>query len=276
MLQQVIDARKEGINVIIDQFPYGAESTHLSTLLPKEVLSDGPDSVLARLKRPHTRATIKKFLLNNLKKEKLKHFSYAVLASYPTDPNLNGKNIQEINLLKGRRNNANAEAETILELIEQGGASAVYYGAAMIYHYISEKDLQNILKFPHNICISDAGVRIPGGKAMLHPRAYGANARVLGHYVRELNLISLEEAIRRMTSLPAQHFQIEKKGLLMPGYDADLVIFDPATVQDKATYDEPYKNSVGFQYVIVNGQVVLSDNVHTGLRPGKIVRKSQR
>lgn len=275
VLQQVIDARKEGVDVVIDQFPYTAESTHLSTLLPKEFLSDGPDSVLARLRRPQARRYAKKFLLDNLRKEKLKHFSYAVMASYTADPTLNGKSIEDINVLKGRKSNANEEAETILELIEQGGATGVYYGAAMIYHYISEDDLQNIMKFPHNICISDAGVRVAGGRAMLHPRAYGANARMLGRYVRELKLVSLEEAVRRMTSLPAQHFQIEKKGLLMPGYDADLVVFDEATVQDKATFDDPYQFSSGFHYVLVNGQVVLSENVHTGQRPGKIVRKSQ-
>ncbi len=273
-LQQIIDARKEGINVVIDQFPYGAESTHLSTLLPKEFLSDGPDSVLARLKRPNMRKYVKKFLLDNLKKEKLKHFSYAVLASYAPDPSLNGKSIEEITLLKGRKNKASEEAETILELVENGGAAMVYYGAPMVYHYLSEGDVQNIMKFPHNICISDAGVRIPGNNAVLHPRAYGANARVLGRYVRELQVISLEEAIRRMTSLPAQHFQIKGKGLIIPGYDADIVIFDPDKVQDRATYEQPYQFSEGFSFVLVNGQVVLNENVHTGLRPGKIVRKS--
>jgi N-acyl-D-amino-acid deacylase len=274
-LQQVINARQRGIDVVIDQFPYGAESTHLSTLLPKEFLSDGPDSVLARLKQPATRTQAKKFLLDNLRKENLKHFNYAVMASYPADPTLNGKSIADINVLKGRKKKASEEAETILELIEQSGSSGVYYGAAMIYHYISEDDLQSIMKYPHNICISDAGVRIPGSMTMLHPRAYGSNARVLARYVRELQLISLEEAIRRMTSLPAQHFKIEKKGLLMPGYDADIVIFDPGTVQDNATFESPYLNSSGFKYVLVNGQVVLNENMHTGLRPGKTLKRYQ-
>jgi N-acyl-D-amino-acid deacylase len=260
---------------VIDQFPYGAESTHLSTLLPKEFLSDGPDSVLARLKQPATRTQAKKFLLDNLRKENLKHFNYAVMASYPADPTLNGKSIADINVLKGRKKKASEEAETILELIEQSGSSGVYYGAAMIYHYISEDDLQSIMKYPHNICISDAGVRIPGSMTMLHPRADGSNARVLARYVRELQLISLEEAIRRMTSLPAQHFKIEKKGLLMPGYDADIVIFDPGTVQDNATFESPYLNSSGFKYVLVNGQLVLNENMHTGLRPGKTLKRYQ-
>ena len=275
VLQQVINAHNNGINVVIDQFPYRAESTHLSTLLPKEFLRDGPDSVLARLKQPIERSRVKKYLLDNLRKENLKHFDYAVVASYSSDPTLNGKSITEINVLKGRKKKASEEVETILELIEGGGASNVYYGVAMIYHYISEDDLQNIMKYPHNICISDAGIRVPGSKAMLHPRAYGSNARVLAHYVRDLKLINLEDAIRRMTSLPAQHFKIEKKGLLLPGYDADIVIFDLGTVQDNATYESPYLNSFGFQYVLVNGEIVLSESVHTTLRPGKTVRKSQ-
>jgi N-acyl-D-amino-acid deacylase len=268
-LQQIIDARKRGIDVVIDQYPYTASSTHLSTLFPKDFLSDGPDSILFRLRQPEKRAYAKNFLLDNLKKLKLKNFSYIVVAEYKADSNLNGKSIEEINLLKGKKKNAEQEAETILEIMENGGAS-------VIFHVMSESDVQNIIKFPHNICISDAGVRVNDGKSMLHPRGYGANARVLGHYVRDLQLISLEEAIRRMTSLPAQHFQIEKKGLILPGYDADLVIFDPEKVKDKATYENPYQFSEGFQFVLVNGKVVINNGIHTGLRSGKVIRKSPR
>ncbi len=264
-LQQIINARKESINVVIDQYPYTASSTHLSTLFPKEFLSDGPDSVQARLRQPHMRRFAKKFLLDNLKKRKLRHFSYTVVAQYKTDTSLNGKSIEEINVLKGRKRKADQEAETILELMENGGA-------AMIFHDMSEADVKNILKYPHNVCISDAGIRVLGS-GQLHPRAYGANARVLGRYVRDMQLISLEEAIRRMTSLPARHLQIGGKGLIIPGYDADLVIFDPEKVQDNATYEEPHQFSEGFQFVLVDGQVVINEGKHTGLRPGKAIRK---
>lgn len=263
-LQQVIDARNEGINVLIDQYPYTASSTHLSTLLPKELFTGGNDSVLARLRQPSVRAGLKKYLLDNLKKRKLKHFSFPVVAQYKADSTLNGKSIEEINAVKGRKRNADQEAETILEMIENGGAS-------MIFHDMSEEDVQTIIQFPHTICISDAGIRV-FGSGRPHPRAYGSNARVLGRYVRELQLISLEDAIRRMTSLPAQQLQIKNKGLIMPGYDADLVIFDAAKLEDKATYENPHQFSEGFHYVLVNGQIVIDEGKHTGLRPGKAIR----
>jgi N-acyl-D-amino-acid deacylase len=276
ILKLITNARNEGIEVVVDTHPYTAGSTHLSTLFPNEFLKDGKDSILARLNGPKSRANVKQYLLADLKKKKLKDFSYAVVASFDPDQSLIGKSIFEINRLKGRKSNAENEAETILELMETGVSNNNNFGGEMIYYTISEDDLQTILKYPHNICISDAGIRIHDGKDLLHPRAYGSNARVLGRYVRELKLIRLEEAIRRMTSLPAQHFQIENKGLLMPGFDADLVIFDAATVQDKATFDDPYQYSTGFHYVLVNGQVVLDGKGHTGLRPGEILRKAQR
>lgn len=264
-LQQIINARNEGINVVIDQYPYTASSTHLSTLLPKELFTGGPDSVRSRLRQPSIRAGLKKYLLENLKRRKLKHFSYAVVAQYNADSTLNGKSIEEINVLKGRKRNADQEAETILEMIENGNA-------AMVFHDMSEEDVQNIMKFPHNVCISDAGIRV-FGSGQLHPRAYGSNARVLGRYVRDLQLITLEEAIRRMTSLSAQQLKIRNKGLILPGYDADLVIFDPAIVQDKATFENPHQFSEGFRFVLVNGEVVINEGTHTGLRPGKTIRK---
>jgi N-acyl-D-amino-acid deacylase len=264
-LQLIVDARNEGINVVIDQYPYTASSTHLSTLLPKELFIGGNDSIMARLKQPDIRNSLKKYLVSNLRKRKLKHFNFPVVAHYKADTSLNGKSIEEINALKGRQRNADQEAETILDMIENGGAS-------MVFHDMSDEDVQTIMKFPHNICISDAGIRV-FGSGLPHPRAYGSNARVLARYVRELQLISLEEAIRRMTSLPAQQFRIKNKGLIMSGYDADLVIFDPAQVQDNATYEKPHQFSSGFQYVLVNGQIVIDKGRHSGLRPGKAIRK---
>lgn len=263
ILQQITDARNDGINVIIDQYPYTASSTHLRTLLPKELFVGGPDSVQARLQRTQLRADAKRYLLDGLRKMNLKHFSYAVVAQYKADSSLNGKSIEEINVLRGRKRNADQEAETILEMIENGGAS-------MVFHKMSEEDVQNIMKFPHNVCISDAGIRV-FGRGQVHPRAYGSRARVLSRYVRELQLFSLEEAVRRMTSLPAQHLKIPNKGLIRPGYDADLVIFDPSRVQDKATFEDPHRFSEGFHFVVVNGQIVIREGVHTGARPGRTI-----
>lgn len=274
VLKLVSDARQEGIEVVVDSHPYTAGSTHLSTLFPGEFLRDGKDSILARLRRPESRAALKKFLLADLAQKKLKNFTYAVVASFDPEPALIGKSIVDINKQKGRKSNAANEAETILELMETGVVNNNNFGGEMIYYTINEDDLQTILKYPHNITISDAGIRLHGGKDLLHPRAYGSNARVLGRYVRELKIISLEEAIRRMTSLPARQFQIERKGLLLPGYDADILIFDAEKVIDKATFESPYQYSEGFHYVLVNGKVVLDSGSHTGQRPGKTIRKS--
>ena len=134
-------ARAEGIDVTIDQYPYTASSTGLSTLLPDELLSDGQDSIRARLGRPEIRKYAINHLLQRLKKRKLKHFSYAVVAYYRADTTLNGKSIEEINRLKGRRRKARFEAETIIEMMENGGAS-------MVLHGMSEDDVRQIMKYP--------------------------------------------------------------------------------------------------------------------------------
>ncbi|MCR6722121.1 MAG: D-aminoacylase [Chitinophagaceae bacterium] len=273
ILELISDARAEGIEVVVDSHPYIAGSTHLSTLLPPESLTDGKDSILARLRNPKSRAALKKYLLADLNKKKLKNFDYAVVASFDPEPAMIGKSIVEINKQRGRKSNAENEAETILELMETGVVNNNNFGGEMIYYTISEDDLQTILKYPHNICISDAGIRLHGGKELLHPRAYGSNARVLGRYVRELKIITLEDAVRRMTSLPAQQFQIENKGQLRPGFDADVLVFDPDKITDKATFESPYQYSEGIQYVLVNGKVVLDNGEHTGTRPGKTIRK---
>jgi N-acyl-D-amino-acid deacylase len=114
---------------------------------------------------------------------------------------------------------------------------------------------------------ADAGVPTPG-KGMPHPRAYGTNARVLGKYVRDEKIITMEEAIRRMTSLAAQKFQLKNRGLLKEGYAADIVIFNEAEVNDKATFENPHQYSVGFKYMLVNGQLIMDNGIHTGVRSG--------
>ena len=187
-------ARKEGLDVTIDQYPYTASSTSLSTLLPDDVLADGQDSIVARLNRDAVKKQVIEYMLNNLKKRKLKHFSYPVVASYKFDSTLNGKSIEQVNLIKGKKHTAKAEVETVMEMMINGGAG-------MVFHGMSEKDVQYIMRYPFNMVASDASVRV-FGQGVPHPRGYGTNARVLGKYAREEKVLSLEEAIRRMTSLP--------------------------------------------------------------------------
>jgi N-acyl-D-amino-acid deacylase len=262
-LKRVADARKQGIDVTIDQYPYTASSTSLSIMLPDWVLSDGQDSLKARLTTPALRKQVKDHLLHNLNKRKLLHFDYAMVAYYAPDTTLNGKSIEQINLLKRRPRTSVYEAETIVEMMEKGGAG-------MVFHGMSEEDVKNIMRYPYNMFASDASIRIFNQGAP-HPRGYGTNARVLAKYVREENVISLEEAIRRMTSLPANKFKLKDRGLLKEGYAADIVVFSDKEVKDLSTFEKPHQYSQGFKYVLVNGKLVVNESKHTGARNGKIL-----
>ncbi|MEO6550385.1 MAG: D-aminoacylase [Ferruginibacter sp.] len=263
-IAMIIAARNAGLEVTIDQYPYRASSTSLSTLLPEDILADGQDSIIARLNRPEIRRNTIAAMIKKLKNRKLKHYSYAVVSYYKPDTTLNGKSIEAINLLKGRKHNAREEAATIMEMMEQGGAG-------MVFHGMSEDDVHRIMQYPFNMFASDAGIRVFGQGAP-HPRGYGTNARVLAKYVREEKVLTLEEAIRRMTALPAQKFQLKDRGLLKEGLAADIVIFNENEVQDLSTYEHPHQYSKGFMYVLVNGQLVVDSGKHTGVRSGHILR----
>jgi N-acyl-D-amino-acid deacylase len=258
-------ARKEGIDVTIDQYPYTASSTGLSTLLPDEILADGSDSIKARLQRPAIKKYVIEYMLKKLQLRKLKHYSYAVVAYYKTDTTLNGKSIEQINLQKGKKHTAKAEAETVIGMMLQNG------GAGMVFHGMSEADVKYIMKYPQDMFASDASIRI-FNEGSPHPRGYGTNARVLGKYVRDEKVLSLEEAVRRMTSLPAQKFQLSYRGLLKEGFAADIVLFDANEVKDLSTYERPHAYSTGFKYVIVNGALVMENTKHTGARTGMALR----
>lgn len=144
-------------------------------------------------------------------------------------------------------------------------------GAAMVYHSMSEDDVRRIMREPFTMIASDSGVR-SFGEGVPHPRGYGNNARVLGTYVRELRLITLEDAVRKMTSLPAQTFGFRDRGLVREGMVADLVIFDDAAVADPSTFESPHQYAAGFSHVVVGGAVVLDDGRMTGARPGAALR----
>lgn len=254
-------ARRDGIEVTIDQYPYTASSTSISTLLPENILADGQDSIVARLKRPAVKRYVINYMLARLAKRNLKHFSYAVVANYDHNKSYNGKSVEEINLMKGRKHSAKEEAETIIDIMLHGGASAVFHG-------MSEEDIKRIMRYPFNMFASDATIR-EWNTGMPHPRGYGTNARVLSKYVRDEQVITLEEAIRRMTSLPAQKFQLKDRGLLKEGMAADIVIFHEKEVKDVSTYNKPHAYSKGFYYVLVNGAVTVENQKHTGERAGK-------
>jgi N-acyl-D-amino-acid deacylase len=264
-LHQVEQARLRGVDVTIDQYPYIASSTSLSTTVPSWVFSGGRDSVLWRLSNSAIRLRIKQEMVETLKKKKLTNYNYAMIGRYPPDSSYHGKTITEVNKLTGKKSNAMHEAETILELI------AATPSIQMVFFSMDEADLKRILQYPFNMVASDAGINQYGANRP-HPRAYGTNARVLGRYVRELKVIRLEEAIRRMTSLPATKFNLRDRGLLREGMAADIVIFDEQTVADRATFTNPHAYSVGFEYVIVNGQITAAKGKHTGARNGDALK----
>jgi N-acyl-D-amino-acid deacylase len=199
-------------------------------------------------------------MVSSLKKKKLKNYSYAVVARFGSDTTLNGKNISQINKLKGRKTKPDQEAETILEMVEKGSAQMVFFS-------MNEVDLRRIMQYPYNMFASDAGIA-RFGSGVPHPRTYGTNSRVLGTYVRELKILSWEEAIRRMTSLPAQKFNLRDRGLVREGMAADIVVFDPDKVGDRSTFSEPHQYAAGFEFVIVNGKVTGQQGKHTGERNG--------
>ncbi|MGE0771627.1 MAG: amidohydrolase family protein [Cyclobacteriaceae bacterium] len=263
-IAQVEEARRQGVDVTVDQYPYVASSTTLDTTVPEWAFSGGRDSLYLRLKDPAVRAKIKKEMLEGLKKKQLKNYSYAVVARYAPDSTYNGKSISEINTMVGKKARASNEAETILDMITSGRVQMVYFS-------MDEEDLQRIMKYPFSMVASDAGI-VEFGRNVPHPRAYGTNARVLGRYVRELKTIHLEEAIRKMTSLPAQKFQLWDRGLVREGMAADLVVFDANEVNDRATFSKPHAYSTGFSHVIVNGQVVVENGKHNGVRSGQVLR----
>lgn len=257
----VKQARIDGWDVTIDQYPYTASSTNLGIRLPDWVFAGGNDSMKVRLNNPIIRAQIKKEMLQQLAGYKFPNYSYAVVANYPSDTSFNGKNISEINKLMGRKAKVKFEAETIMDMVEKGGAQ-------MVYNSMNEADVKNIMQYPFSMFGADAGVPVPG-RGMPHPRGYGTNARVLGKYVRDEKVLTMEDAIRRMTSLAAQKFGLSDRGLLLPNYAADIVIFSESEVNDMATFQKPHAYSKGFKYVVVNGELVVENEKHLGTKSGQ-------
>ncbi|HWQ56501.1 MAG TPA: D-aminoacylase [Bryobacteraceae bacterium] len=255
--------RREGVDVVVDQYPYDRSSTSLSITLPSWAHAEG--KLKERLADPATRAKIAKEMEQRLKQKGHRNYSYAVVAGCRWDRSLEGKSISEISRM-GRGKKLKHEIETILDMEAKGGAQMVYQSMGM-------KDVERILRYPFTAIASDGGVQ-EFGIGMPHPRSYGTNARVLAEFVRRRNVLTLEDAVRRMTSLPARTFGFRDRGLVREGNWADLVLFDPARIEDKATFDKPHQFSEGFDFVLVNGRVVVDEGKLTEERAGRILRHS--
>jgi N-acyl-D-amino-acid deacylase len=270
VLEMIETARGEGLDITQDQYVYTASSTGISQLVP-DWAREG-DKFDQRLQDPTTKARMKEEMRSSLKRRGFNDFSYAIIANYPdrsgtiegqtVDNSLNGLNIVEAAQKKRGAASLDDQMELILEI--QSRASGVF-------HSISEEDLQIFLKHPNTMLASDSGVR-KFQQGVPHPRGYGNNVRALHRYVNELHILRLEEAIRRMTSLPANTFRLANRGQLHEGFWADLVVFDPKTVSDRATFTEPHQYPVGVEYVLVNGAAVFEKGRMTSERPGRALR----
>lgn len=264
-LALVAAARARGVDATIDQYPYTASSTGINALLPAWAQDGGREATLARLKDPATRARIKAIVIDNIKFDRGGGDPKNIqIASAGFDATLAGKNLAQLTAARGVEVTIDNAADTALEIIEKGGASA-------IFHAIDEDDLVRIMRDPNSMVGSDGEV-IRFGVAAPHPRGYGTFVRVLGHYVRELKILTLQDAVRKMTSFPAQRLGLFDRGLVRPGMKADLVLFDESLIGDRATFENPHQYAVGVRWVLVGGEVVFDGRAMTAARPGRILK----
>jgi N-acyl-D-amino-acid deacylase len=257
--------RREGVDVVADQYPYDRASTNLGIRLPTWALAGG--KIKERLADPETRRKIAAEMKQNVAGMGEPDYGFATVARFASNAAYEGKTISEINAMKGRAAGVDNEIETIFDLMDAGGAG-------MIYRLMGEQDIERIMRYPWTAVASDGGVT-EFGVGNPHPRSYGTNARVIAEYVRSRGVLTLEDAIRRMTSLPARTFGLRDRGMLREGMAADLVIFDPARVEDKSTYVKPHQYSTGFDVVMVNGKIVVDQGKMTDARGGRPLRHAE-
>ena len=264
-LRMIDAARARGVDATIDQYPYTASATSIQgALTPQWAQEGGREKMLGRLEDPATRAKVKAATVHLLENERGGGDSKNVVISRCAwDESLAGKNLADITAMRGMAVTLENAAESVLWIIEQGGCGG-------IFHAINEEDLIRILQHPATMVGSDGEVPI-FGQANPHPRSYGTFARVLGVYVREKKAISLEDAVRKMSSAPAQRIGIYDRGVLRTGLKADIAIFDPATVRDTATFEKPHSYAEGVSLVIVNGEVAFENGKMTAARPGRVL-----
>ena len=265
-LRLVEEARARGVDVTIDQYPYTASSTGTAALFPQWSLAGGQKAFLERLSAPEQRTKITAEIIHRIEVDRGGGDpKNVVMANCSFDPALAGKSLADITVSRGRAVTMENAAETAIELQQKGGCQAVF-------HAISEEDVERILKSPYTMIGSDGEIPI-FGRGAPHPRSYGTFVRVLARYVCERHTITLEDAVRKMSGYPAERLRLLDRGLLRPGMKADIVIFDPAKIQDMADYANPHQYAVGVREVMVNGELVISGGQLTKARPGRVIQR---
>jgi N-acyl-D-amino-acid deacylase len=266
-------ARGEGYDIRANVYPYTAGQNDLRAIVPPWAHDGGNEKMLERLRDPSLRARLRTDVLNGLP-DWYNHYlavggdwsaMLLVNLSNPKNKAFIGKRMSDVIAARGG-DPVNDLFDLLVE--ENGSVSTVYF------HH-SEPDMQYALKQSY-ISVGSDGMAMspegPHGNSIPHPRSYGTFPRVLGRYVRELHVITLEDAVRKMTSANAEKISLTDRGRIKVGWAADITVFDPATVADRATFTNPHQYAVGIPYVIVNGQVVLDDGNHTGALPGRVLR----
>jgi dihydroorotase/N-acyl-D-amino-acid deacylase len=264
-LALIDQARAEGLDVMADQYPYTASSTSFSVLVPQWALANGDTAFARRVKDPVIRDSILAGIVDLLDNDRgggdLRRVQFANVS---WKPELNGRTLYDWAVEKGVPPTSIGAAPLVIEGVLNGGAS-------MVYHVIDEGDVRRIMKHRWTAIASDGGISEPG-PTVPHPRNYGTYPRVLGHYVRELKVLTLPEAVRKMTSLPAARMGLAERGTVAVGQFADLVVFDPETVADRATFTQPHQYPAGIPHVIVNGRVAVENGAMTAARAGRVLR----
>ena len=264
-LRLIDEARARGVDVTSDQYPYTASSTSISSaLIPAWALEGGQQAQRARFDDPVMREKVLVGIAGLIRDERgggdPKNVQFA---NGGFDPSLNGKTLADATTKRGLTPPIEHAAETTLWIVQQGGCQG-------IFHAMSEDDVVRIMRHPGTMIASDG--EVPAfGRGNPHPRSYGTFARVLGVYVREKGVLTLEDAVRRMTSFPAARIGLQDRGILRPGMKADIAVFDPARVIDRATFDAPHQYAEGFLWVVVNGQPVFDGKDMTAARPGRVL-----
>ena len=268
-LEMIDSARAEGLDVTLDQYPYTASSTSSAVLFPQWALAGGRDDFAARIADPAQRAAIEEQMYEIFTRQRggndIARVQFRTVSSMPA---YNGRTLADLARDRGLPLTVASGIALVIELQLQGGFSA-------IYHAMSEEDVTRIMRHPYSMFDTD-GDNVSYGIGHPHPRSYGTFPRILGRYVRERGVISLEEAIRKMTSLSADQIGQSQRGRIAEGMYADITVFDGDTIIDRATYTDPHQYSVGVLHVIVNGVPILRDAALTGEKPGRVLRGPAR
>ena len=268
-LALIDEARAAGIDITHDLYPYTASSTSSAILFPQWTFAGGPEEFAKRLTDPEQLPIIKEEMKRIFMQERTGNdLSRLQIRVLPSDESYNGKTLADMAADRGLPNNVDTGIDLVIELQLKGGFSA-------IYHAMDEQDVIRIMTHPIAMIETD-GDPVSYGEGFPHPRSYGAFPRVLARYVRELGVLTLEEAIKKMTSMPADQYNQRDRGRIKEGAFADLVVFDPDTIQDEATYVDPHRYPSGIHHVMINGRFVIKSGALTGERPGVWIKGPAR